>query len=114
MNIEELREFCLSLPGATEDVKWESDLCFCVGEKMFCVTGLKSEVFRFTCKVTAEEFDELVQQSGVEPAAYVARYKWVSFKEPELWTDTELRQYIKQSYQLVRNKLPKTLRDSLK
>ena len=39
MNIEHLREYCLSFPGATEDVKWGSDLCFSVGAKMFCVTG---------------------------------------------------------------------------
>jgi predicted DNA-binding protein (MmcQ/YjbR family) len=38
MNIEQLRKFCLSFPGATEDIKWGADLCFCVGEKMFCVT----------------------------------------------------------------------------
>ena len=35
MNIEQLRKFCLSFPGATEDIKWGNDLCFCVGKKMF-------------------------------------------------------------------------------
>ena len=40
MNIEQLRKYCLSFPHATEDVKWGNDLCFCVGGKMFCVTGL--------------------------------------------------------------------------
>ena len=27
--------FCRSLPGATEDIKWEHDLIFSVGGKMF-------------------------------------------------------------------------------
>ncbi len=40
MNLEHLRKYCLSFPGVTEDVKWGNDLCFCVGEKMFCVTGV--------------------------------------------------------------------------
>jgi len=42
MTIESLRKYCLSFPGATEDIKWGADLCFCVGAKMFCVTGVDS------------------------------------------------------------------------
>ena len=49
MNIEQLRKFCLSFPGATEDIKWGADLCFCVGAKMFCVTGADSIAER-TCR----------------------------------------------------------------
>ena len=33
-------DFCRGLPGATEDVKWEKDLVFSVGAKMFVVFGL--------------------------------------------------------------------------
>ena len=42
MNIEQLRKYCLSFPGATEDIKWGADLCFCVGAKMYWVTGAAS------------------------------------------------------------------------
>jgi predicted DNA-binding protein (MmcQ/YjbR family) len=43
MNIEELREFCMALPGVTEDVKWGNDLCFSVGKKMFTVTSVDGD-----------------------------------------------------------------------
>ena len=33
MNIDEIRKYCLSMPHATEDVKWDNDLTFCVGKK---------------------------------------------------------------------------------
>jgi predicted DNA-binding protein (MmcQ/YjbR family) len=32
-------ELCRSLPGVTEDVKWENDLIFSVGGKMFARRG---------------------------------------------------------------------------
>jgi hypothetical protein len=60
MNIELLREYCLSLPGVTEDVKWGNDLCFCIYERMFCITGLNNEPLMVTLKVKDEEFEELI------------------------------------------------------
>lgn len=105
MNIEELREFCLSLPYATEDIKWEKDLCFCVVEKMFCVTGLDDK-FEFSVKTTPELFDELTQQQGVLPAPYVARYKWILINSDFATSDDHLKKLIKASYDLVRSKIP--------
>ena len=68
MKLEALRKFCLALPHATEDVKWGDDLCFCVGEKMFCVTGLESPESGISLKCTPEAFADLVElgddQSG--------------------------------------------------
>lgn len=105
MNIEELREFCLSLPYATEDIKWEKDLCFCVAEKMFCVTGLDDK-FEFAVKTTPELFDELTQQKGVIPAPYVARYKWILINSDFATSDERLKELIKASYDLIRSKIP--------
>lgn len=104
MNIESLREYCLSLHGATEDVKWEADLCFCIGGKMFCVTGL-NESFTITVKLSPEEFDHWVERDGVKAAKYVGRYKWISILEPHRFPDAELKRLIEGSYQLIINKL---------
>ena len=35
-----LYDLCRSLPGATEDVKWDNDLVFSVGGKMFACFSL--------------------------------------------------------------------------
>jgi predicted DNA-binding protein (MmcQ/YjbR family) len=115
MNLEEIRKFCLSMPGATEDVKWGADLAFCVGEKMFCVTGVDS-ADHITFKVRDEEFDELCETEFFEPAAYVGRYKWVAFRSPQMrakFPDKKLEHYIRQSYELVRAKLPKSKQKAL-
>src|SRR6266513_1609391 len=41
MNVDWLREVCLSFPGATEQIQWGSDLLFKVGGKMFAATPLE-------------------------------------------------------------------------
>lgn len=113
MNIKKLRELCLGLPGATEDIKWGADLCFCVGKKMFCVTGLESAVFMVSLKVLDEEFDEMCSRPGIRPADYVARYKWITIENAASLSAKEWDHYVRQSYALVRAKLPKKIRDSI-
>lgn len=113
MNIEQLRKCCLSFPGATEDIKWGADLCFCVGEKMFCVTGADS-MTGMSLKCTPEKFEDLIEREGIDPAAYVGRYKWVHISDLDAVTPAELKELIKTSYQLVFDKLPPKIKKSIR
>ena len=113
MNIEQLRKFCLSLPGATEDIKWGADLCFSVGGKMFCVTGADSSSGGMSFKCTPEKFDDLIERKGIDPAAYVGRYKWVHVDDANTLPPAELKQLIKTSYQLVFDKLPSKIKKNI-
>ena len=113
MNIEQLRKFCLSFPGSTEDVKWGADLCFSVGGKMFAVTSADSASGGLSIKCTPEKFDELIEREGIDPAAYVGRYKWVHIKSPGAVKPDELRELIEKSYQLVFDKLPAKIKSSI-
>lgn len=113
MNIEQLRKFCLTFPGAAEDVKWGSDLCFSVGKKMFCVTGADS-ISGVSLKCTPEKFAELIEREGIDPAAYVGRYKWVSISDLGAVTPAELKGLISESYSLVFEKLPARVRSSIR
>lgn len=107
MNVESLREFCLSLPHTTEDIKWGADLCFCIGEKMYCVTGLNDTPFGITLKTTPEKFTELCEMDGITPAKYVGRYKWVCISPADGFSDAMLQELIRESYELIKSKLPK-------
>ncbi len=112
MNIESLRTFCLSLPGVTEDIKWGYDLCFCIGEKMFCVTTADTaEGASF--KVRDEEFDEMTGREGIIPAPYMARAKWVYVLDFLWLSNAEWQHFIRQSYELVKAKLPKKIQEAL-
>ena len=101
------------MPGATEDIKWGADLCFCVGAKMFCVTGADSIAGGMSIKCTPEKFEELIEREGIDPAAYVGRYKWVHIADLDAVTPNELIDLIAQSYRLVFDKLPPKVKKAL-
>jgi predicted DNA-binding protein (MmcQ/YjbR family) len=105
-------EFCRSLPGVTEDVKWDNDLVFSVGKKMFVVFGLPdNEPIGF--KVDPALFGTITQKEGIRPAPYMAHHSWVQVATRDVLPDEELRGLIRQSYELVAQKLSKKLRAQL-
>ena len=112
MDLEFLRRICLSLPGATEDVKWRNDLVFSLAEKMFCATSVEPPL-RVSFKVNDEDFENLTDRQGFEPAPYLARAKWVAVTDPSVFNQEAWIHYINQSYQLIKARLPKKTRLSL-
>jgi predicted DNA-binding protein (MmcQ/YjbR family) len=106
MEIEQLRRFCLSLPAVTEDIKWGNDLVFSIGSRMFCVTSL-DQPFKYSFKVKDDEFEELCATGNFSPAPYMARAKWVLVSNAGVMHNEEWKARIKQSYELVKNKLTK-------
>ncbi|HSS22680.1 MAG TPA: MmcQ/YjbR family DNA-binding protein [Pyrinomonadaceae bacterium] len=114
MDIESIRKFCLSLPHVDEKVQWGNDLLFRIGEKMFAVVALEPShgaVMSFKC--TPDKFAELVEQDGIFPAPYVARYHWVALKRFDALRATELKELLENAYYLIREKLPPKTRAQL-
>jgi predicted DNA-binding protein (MmcQ/YjbR family) len=110
MDHESVREFCLSLPHVTEDVQWQKDLLFRIGNKMFAVLSLDSSSEQgMSFKCTPEMFAELTEREGIVPAPYVARYHWVALERFNALKDSELKALLKNSYELVLAKLPKKI-----
>src|SRR5215510_7581098 len=108
MNLEKIREYCLSLPHATEEVLWQKDLVFKIGGKMFAAIGLDAgPASQFSFKCTPEEFAELTERDGIIPAPYAARYHWVAVEKPGALNQAEIKRLIKDSYEMVKAKLPK-------
>lgn len=112
MDIEELRELCLSFKGAEEEIKWDTNLTFMVGKKIFCITGL-DEAFRASLKVNEEDFDELVAGDGVTQSAYLAKRKWVSATADCDWSREDWEKHVAESYKLVAKGLTKKLQAEL-
>ncbi|MBL4577021.1 MAG: MmcQ/YjbR family DNA-binding protein [Flavobacteriales bacterium] len=107
MNIEQLREICLALPGVTEDIKWENHLCFCVGEKMFLIAGLDQSPTTASFKVPPEQFDKVASMDGFRQAPYLARGQWVHTSDLENLDQGQWIQFAGQSYELIKSKLTK-------
>jgi predicted DNA-binding protein (MmcQ/YjbR family) len=105
MNTEAVREFCLAFPQATENLQWGDDLCFKIGGKIFTIVGLDNPRLCFKC--TPEIFAELIEREDIHPAPYVGRYKWVMLDRLDAVRWDELRELIRQSYEMVAAKAPK-------
>ncbi len=107
MDVEMLREYCLSLPGTGEDVKWGDNLCFMIEQKIYVMTSLDSGTLVFKCD--PEEFEELTARDGVKQAPHLARGQWVAIEALDVLPVQELKKRVAKSRQLVLNKLPKKL-----
>jgi predicted DNA-binding protein (MmcQ/YjbR family) len=91
-------------------VKWGSDLCFSVSQKMFTVVNLEPP-HSVAFKCTPDSFGELVERDGIIPAPYMARNLWVQeVALGETLDRRELEALVKTSYELVVAKLPKSKR----
>ncbi|WP_026967174.1 MmcQ/YjbR family DNA-binding protein [Algoriphagus terrigena] len=113
MTIENIQSFCQQMPAVTQDIKWEHDLVFSVGAKMFCVVGLDQSPTSASFKVKDEEFEEMCNRPGFGPAPYVARYKWVLIDDIRKMPPADWQRYLTQSYDLVKDKLPTKLKKQL-
>src|SRR5271157_2973558 len=84
MDIEAIREYCLSLPATTEKIQWGADLVFKVGGKMYAAVVLDDrKLGQLSFKSTPEGFADLVVREG------------------------ELRTLLRAAYEIVRAALPR-------
>jgi predicted DNA-binding protein (MmcQ/YjbR family) len=109
MDFEAAKEVCRSLPGCTEDTKWDNDTVFSVGAKMFAVTNKNVPALGFSFKVDDERFLELTDRPGIVPAPYLARAKWVYVRPEARLDDAELAALLRRSHELVFAKLTRKL-----
>lgn len=105
MNLEELREYCLSLPGAEERAPWKEPqysmlITFTVGGKWFCLADLDKKFIDIKCDpaVIPEMID---RYQGASPAWHMNKKHWLSLKLQSDVHDDVIRQLILASYHLV-------------
>jgi predicted DNA-binding protein (MmcQ/YjbR family) len=113
MNVDWLRELCLSFPGATEQIQWGSDLLFKVGGKMFAVTPLEPARVCLSFKASPETFAELTERPSIIPAPYLARAQWVALETRDALPAQELARLLRESYEMVFAKLPRKIREAV-
>ena len=107
MHIEQLRDFCLSLPDSSEAIKYGDQLCFMVAGKVFCSSNVKN-LDQASFKVGDDEFEALCDRPGIRAAPYGgAKFKWVQVAGFDVLDEQEWIFYLRQAYELVKAKLPK-------
>ncbi|MBS4012891.1 MAG: MmcQ/YjbR family DNA-binding protein [Bacteroidetes bacterium] len=111
MNIEEFRDYCLSFKNVEEKLPFdETTLVFYVMGKMFCLADIDAfDYINVKCDpekaiMLREQFDE------VTPGYHMNKKHWNSIKTSGRLTDKQIKEWIKDSYDLVVEGLPKKLR----
>ncbi|RZK43007.1 MAG: MmcQ/YjbR family DNA-binding protein [Pedobacter sp.] len=112
MDIESFRDYCISLPGTTEGMKWDH-LCFMIEEKIFVIIAI-DHGNSFSTKCSPEEFDELVARDGIQQAYHMAKRQWVQIANLEVLSEADLKKRIMTSRALVLAKLPKKVQEKYK
>ena len=102
MNIEELRDYCISKPAVTESFPFdESTLVFKVAGKMFLLTDLE-DAFSMNIKNTPQKVIELQEQyPSVLPGYHMNKLHWITVMIDGTVTDKLLKQWIDESYALI-------------
>lgn len=114
MNIEELRDYCLSKPGATEGLPFgEETLVFKVGEKIFLLVGLTGGN-RFNVKCDPERAITLREQyEEIIPGYHMNKKHWNTVYMNGRLNFKQLHELIDHSYELIFNSLPKKMQDEI-
>ena len=118
MDIEQVRDFTLSLLGVTEDQPFGDDvITYRIEGKIFLCLSLgggqhdmRNSEPRLALKLTPERNEELREQySSVTPAWHWNKKHWSDVYYEQL-EDYLVKAIIKESYDLVVSKLPKSIR----
>lgn len=106
MNIEEFREYCMGKPGVSERFPFDEEtLVFKVMNRMFALTPL-DETFRFTLKCEPHNALYLREQHPcVIPAYHMNKKHWNTILVDGTVSDSTLKSWIDDSYNLVVGKL---------
>jgi predicted DNA-binding protein (MmcQ/YjbR family) len=113
LDIDWIRDLCLSFPQTTEQIQWGDDLVFKVAGKIHAITVLNPAKIWLCFKASPEKFAELTERPGIIPAPYLARAKWVALETKDALPADELALLLRESYDMVVAKLPKKTREAL-
>ena len=111
MNVEEFRDYCLSLPDVTEATPFEkfsrgkyTILVFYINSHMFCYFNI-DEFSNITIKCDPTKIVELKEmyQAVCEPFNGDKRY-WISVQPNLDLSDENLKALVRQSYKIVKSK----------
>ncbi|MDB5205275.1 MAG: MmcQ/YjbR family DNA-binding protein [Flavisolibacter sp.] len=115
MNIESLRNYCLTKKGVEEGLPFGPDtLVFKVGGKLFLLAALDAVPLQFNVKCEPENAVLLREQySCVLPGYHMNKRHWNTIICDGTASEKLLQQWIDDSYKLVLDSLPKNLKQQI-
>ena len=111
MNIEEFRDYCLSMEGLTEKTpfgkfarRYDSILVFYILDHLFCFTDM-DDFTSVTVKSTPDEVDEIrMHHSSVSNPLNPSLRHWIQLNLNGDISDTEIYSLVRRAYDIVKKK----------
>jgi predicted DNA-binding protein (MmcQ/YjbR family) len=115
MTPDELRDHCLSFPGADETFPFAPDnSVFKVAGKIFALARLAESPFRVSLKCEPSVAEELRKaHAAVRPGYHLNKRHWNTVVIDDSLPDGTIREMVEDSYDLVVSKLPRARRRAL-
>ncbi len=115
MNIETLREYCLSKKAVTEDFPFgETTLVFRVKEKIFLLVSLNASPLQFNAKCDPEKAVALREEyDAVKPGYHMNKKHWNTVVIDGTISNALIKTIIDDSYNLIVQSLPKKIKEEL-
>jgi predicted DNA-binding protein (MmcQ/YjbR family) len=115
MELDDIREYCLSKPASEETLPFGPDvLVFKVAGKIFLLLPLDTEEQQFNAKCDPEEAEELRERyPSVQPGYHMNKKHWNTITVDGSVSSALLKKWIDQSYELVVKSLPVKAREKL-
>src|SRR5256885_3406640 len=109
MNIETLREYCLSKKAVTEDFPFgESTFVFRVKNKIFLLVSLDANPLQFNAKCEPGKAIELREQyDSIQPGYHMNKKHWNTVVINGSIPSALIKEMIDDSYNLIVESLPK-------
>ncbi|MCM1490619.1 MAG: MmcQ/YjbR family DNA-binding protein [Muribaculum sp.] len=117
MNVEELREYALSLPKVEENQPWtepqyEMLITYKVGGKWFMLEDPDKKFIDVKCD-TETIVEMQSRYEGAFPAWHMNKEHWLGVRLESDISDATIKQLIKDGYNLIVDKLSKKTRESI-
>ena len=115
MTIQELREYCRTKKGASEELPFGDEVpVFKVMGKMFALVPLMVDIPRINLKCLPEEsLERRAQYEAVQPAFHMNKKHWITALCDGTIPRQELCEWIDRSYEIVMQKLTKAKQKEL-
>ncbi len=107
MDIEQTREFCLSLKGTSESMPFDNTtIVFRVMSKMFCLESINKKSINL--KADPKTVNKLIEEySSILPGYHMNKKHWITVDLENFKSDKSLKTLIMDSYNLVITKMTK-------
>ena len=117
MNVEDLRNYCLSLKAVKENMPWTEPqyamlVTFSVGSKWFCLLNPDKRFIDVKCNPEKIQ-DILAHYRGAFPAWHMNKEHWIGITLDSDVPDSLIKNLLEEGYKAVLSRLPKKTKEEL-